>query len=53
MIIYPAIDLRGGKCVRLRQGDYAQETIFSDDPVAVACHWVRLGADRLLSLIHI
>jgi len=47
MIIYPAIDLRGGKCVRLRQGDYAQETIFSDDPVAVACHWVRLGADRL------
>jgi phosphoribosylformimino-5-aminoimidazole carboxamide ribotide isomerase len=47
MLIYPAIDLLGGKCVRLRQGDYAQETVFSDDPVAVACHWVRLGADRL------
>ena len=36
MQVWPAIDLRGGKCVRLRQGDYQQETIFSDDPVTVA-----------------
>ena len=36
MQIIPAIDLRGGKCVRLRQGDYADETIFSDDPAEMA-----------------
>ena len=36
MQIWPAIDLRGGKCVRLRQGDYQQETVFADDPAAVA-----------------
>ncbi|MCU0703163.1 MAG: 1-(5-phosphoribosyl)-5-[(5-phosphoribosylamino)methylideneamino]imidazole-4-carboxamide isomerase [Fimbriiglobus sp.] len=47
MLIYPAIDLRGGRCVRLRQGDYNRETIFSDDPVAVAHQWVSQGADRL------
>lgn len=47
MVIYPAIDLLAGRCVRLRQGDYAQETVFSDDPVAVAAEWVRQGADRL------
>ena len=47
MLIYPAIDLLGGRCVRLRQGDYAQETVFSDDPAAVAREWVRQGADRL------
>ncbi len=35
MLIYPAIDLRGGRCVRLRQGDYSQETVFGDDPAAV------------------
>jgi len=34
--IYPAIDLRGGQCVRLRQGDYKQETVFGADPAAVA-----------------
>jgi phosphoribosylformimino-5-aminoimidazole carboxamide ribotide isomerase len=45
--IYPAIDIRDGKCVRLRQGDFAQETIFGDDPVAVARRWVEQGADRL------
>ena len=33
MLIYPAIDLLGGRCVRLRQGDYAQETVFSNDPL--------------------
>ena len=47
MFIYPAIDLLGGKCVRLRQGDYAQETVFSDDPVVIAKRWVAEGADRL------
>jgi phosphoribosylformimino-5-aminoimidazole carboxamide ribotide isomerase len=47
MQILPAIDLRDGKCVRLRQGDYNQETIFDDDPVAVARRWVEAGAERL------
>lgn len=47
MLIYPAIDLLGGRCVRLRQGDYSRETVFSDDPAAVARRWVELGADRL------
>ena len=47
MFIYPAIDLLNGRCVRLRQGDYSRETVFSDDPVAVARRWVELGADRL------
>jgi phosphoribosylformimino-5-aminoimidazole carboxamide ribotide isomerase len=45
--ILPAIDLRGGRCVRLRQGDYAQETIYSDDPVAMAARWAAEGAPRL------
>ncbi|MGH9676655.1 MAG: 1-(5-phosphoribosyl)-5-[(5-phosphoribosylamino)methylideneamino]imidazole-4-carboxamide isomerase [Candidatus Acidiferrum sp.] len=44
MQIYPAIDLRGGRCVRLRQGDYEQETSFSADPVATAQRWVTAGA---------
>jgi phosphoribosylformimino-5-aminoimidazole carboxamide ribotide isomerase len=44
MLIFPAIDLRGGQCVRLRQGDYAQETVFGADPVAMARRWVRQGA---------
>lgn len=47
MFIYPAIDLLGGRCVRLRQGDYSRETVFSDDPVSVAQQWVAQGADRL------
>jgi phosphoribosylformimino-5-aminoimidazole carboxamide ribotide isomerase len=47
MQIWPAIDLRGGKCVRLRQGDYDQETIFGDDPAAMARHWVDEGAEYL------
>jgi len=47
MFLYPAIDLLGGRCVRLRQGDYSRETVFSDDPVAVARRWVEQGADRL------
>ena len=47
MEIIPAIDLRGGKCVRLYQGDYAQETVFSENPVDVAKHWQSLGAKRI------
>ncbi len=47
MQIWPAIDLRGGKCVRLQQGDYARETIFSDDPVAVALGFQAAGARHL------
>ncbi len=50
MQIWPAIDLRGGKCVRLRQGDYAQETVFGEDPVAMARQWVAGGA-RCLHLV--
>ena len=47
MFIYPAIDLLNGRAVRLRQGDYSRETVFSDDPAAVARQWVALGADRV------
>ncbi len=45
--VIPAIDLRGGRCVRLLQGDYDRETAYSDDPVAVAERWASLGAPRL------
>ncbi len=44
MIIYPAIDLRGGKVVRLREGDPNRQTVFSDDPVATAHQWIADGA---------
>jgi len=44
-IIYPAIDIRGGKCVRLFQGDYAQETVYADSPVEMAKRWVAQGAE--------
>jgi len=44
--IWPAIDIRGGRCVRLRQGDYAQETVFGDDPAAMARRWIDEGARR-------
>ena len=47
MFIYPAIDIRGGRCVRLRQGDYAQETVFGDDPASMASKWVSEGAKAL------
>jgi phosphoribosylformimino-5-aminoimidazole carboxamide ribotide isomerase len=47
MQVIPAIDLRGGCCVRLRQGDYGRETIFSDDPAAMAAHWESEGAGRI------
>lgn len=47
MLLIPAIDLKDGKCVRLRQGRMDDETVFGDDPVAVARRWVEAGARRL------
>jgi phosphoribosylformimino-5-aminoimidazole carboxamide ribotide isomerase len=47
MELWPAIDLRGGRCVRLLQGDYARETVFGDDPVAMVRQFVAGGARRL------
>ncbi|MFP4154893.1 MAG: 1-(5-phosphoribosyl)-5-[(5-phosphoribosylamino)methylideneamino]imidazole-4-carboxamide isomerase [Halothiobacillaceae bacterium] len=47
MLLIPAIDLKGGKCVRLKQGRMEDDTVFSDDPVAVADRWVQAGARRL------
>ena len=47
MIIYPAIDLRGGRCVRLVQGDPHAQTVVSDDPVGTAQRWASLGAKWL------
>ncbi|NMQ20047.1 1-(5-phosphoribosyl)-5-[(5-phosphoribosylamino)methylideneamino]imidazole-4-carboxamide isomerase [Candidatus Competibacter phosphatis] len=47
MLLIPAIDLKDGKCVRLRQGRMEDSTIFSDDPVAMAERWVQAGARRL------
>lgn len=47
MLLIPAIDLKDGKCVRLRQGRMEDDTVFSDDPVAVAGRWVAAGAQRL------
>ncbi len=43
MIIYPAIDLKNGKCVRLYQGDMAKDTVYSDDPAAQALTWEKAG----------
>lgn len=47
MIVIPAIDLRGGRCVRLLHGDFARETVYGDDPVAMARHWAAAGATIL------
>jgi phosphoribosylformimino-5-aminoimidazole carboxamide ribotide isomerase len=47
MLLIPAIDLKGGKCVRLRQGRMDDVTVFSDDPVAMAQRWEAEGAERL------
>ncbi len=47
MLLIPAIDLRGGRCVRLTQGRYDMETVYADDPAAVAAAWVRQGAERI------
>jgi phosphoribosylformimino-5-aminoimidazole carboxamide ribotide isomerase len=47
MLIIPAIDLKDGKCVRLKQGAMSKATVFSDDPAATASQWLKLGARRL------
>jgi phosphoribosylformimino-5-aminoimidazole carboxamide ribotide isomerase len=47
MEVIPAIDLKGGRCVRLYQGDFNQETVFSAEPTEIARHWQSLGARRL------
>ncbi len=47
MEIIPAIDLKAGRCVRLYQGDYQKETVYSDDPVSVSLRWQHEGATRL------
>lgn len=47
MLLIPAIDLKDGHCVRLKQGDMDQATVFSEDPAAMARHWVDQGARRL------
>ncbi|MGH8761670.1 MAG: HisA/HisF-related TIM barrel protein, partial [Nitrosospira sp.] len=47
MLIIPAIDLKGGQCVRLKQGVMENATVFSDNPGAMARHWLDLGARRL------
>lgn len=47
MEIIPAVDIKGGKCVRLYQGDYHRETVFSEEPLAVALEWWSQGARRL------
>ncbi len=50
MRLFPAIDIQGGRCVRLRRGDFANETVFGDDPVKMAEHWVAEGA-RFLHVV--
>ncbi len=47
MLIIPAIDLKDGRCVRLKQGDMGTATVFGEDPVAMATHWAAQGARRL------
>jgi phosphoribosylformimino-5-aminoimidazole carboxamide ribotide isomerase len=47
MILFPAIDIRGGKCVRLTQGDYNKEKIYGDSPTAMAAQWQEKGAEYI------
>ena len=47
MQIIPAIDIKDGNCVRLKQGEMHSATVFSEDPAAMAQHWLELGAERL------
>ena len=47
MLIIPAIDIKDGHCVRLKQGDMQSVTVFSEDPAAMAQHWLEQGAERL------
>ena len=50
MLIIPAIDLKDGHCVRLKQGVMEDATVFSEDPAAMAKHWLAQGARRLLAV---
>lgn len=50
MRLFPAIDIQNGRCVRLRRGDFVQETVFSEDPVQTARYWVEQGA-RFLHVV--
>ena len=47
MLVIPAIDILGGKCVRLQRGDYAHPTVYSDDPAEVAASFAEAGAERI------
>ena len=47
MILYPAVDIRGGQAVRLLRGDYESETVFDADPLDAARRWVEQGAEAL------
>lgn len=47
MLVIPAIDILGGRCVRLRRGDYAHPTVYSDDPIDVAVSFAEAGAERI------
>jgi phosphoribosylformimino-5-aminoimidazole carboxamide ribotide isomerase len=47
MIIYPAIDIKSGKCVRLSQGEFDKETVFSNNPIQIANQWMKMGAKFL------
>ena len=45
MILFPAVDIRGGRCVRLTEGRFDQETVYADDPAAAALNWEQAGAE--------
>ena len=47
MQLIPAVDIKGGRCVRLIQGQLDKETVYSDDPIAMACHWDEEGANTV------
>ncbi len=47
MIVIPAVDIKGGRCVRLKQGRMSEETVYSDDPVQMAVTWCSKGAERI------
>jgi len=47
MIVIPAVDIKGGRCVRLKQGRMSEETVYSDDPVQTASTWCAKGAERI------
>jgi phosphoribosylformimino-5-aminoimidazole carboxamide ribotide isomerase len=47
VLVIPAIDIKNGRCVRLKQGQMSQETVYSDSPVEMALHWFENGAERL------